>query len=91
MARRRRTGYAADMNTPIVAQKSPYPVSVEAGKTYAWCTCGGSKSQPLCDGSHKGFGFTPMIFKATKTETIYFCGCKHTKTPPLCDGTHKAL
>jgi len=22
-------------------------------KTYSWCLCGKSKSQPLCDGMHK--------------------------------------
>ncbi len=79
------------MSTPIVAQKSPYPVAVEAGKTYAWCACGGSRGQPLCDGSHKGTGFAPTIFKADKTETVYFCGCKNTRAGVMCDGTHKAL
>lgn len=79
------------MSTPIIAQKSPYAVNVEAGKTYAWCSCGGSKSQPFCDGSHKGTGMTPTMFKADKTATVYFCGCKHSKTAPFCDGTHKTL
>ena len=81
----------AVMNTPIVAQKSPYPINVEAGKTYAWCACGGSKAQPFCDGSHKGSGFAPKMFKADKTETVYFCGCKHSKNGVLCDGTHKTV
>ena len=40
--------------TPIVAQKAPYGVEVEAGKTYYWCTCGRSAKQPFCDGTHKG-------------------------------------
>ena len=79
------------MSTPIIAQKSPYAVNVEAGKTYAWCSCGGSKSQPFCDGSHKGTGMTPAMFKADKTATVYFCGCKHSKTGATCDGTHKTL
>ena len=39
--------------TPIVAQKAPYGVEVEAGKTYYWCTCGRSAKQPFCDGTHK--------------------------------------
>jgi CDGSH-type Zn-finger protein len=79
------------MNKPVIAQKSPYAVNVEAGKTYAWCSCGLSKSQPFCDGSHKGCGLAPKMFTATKNETVYFCGCKHSKTGATCDGSHKSL
>ena len=79
------------MNTPVIAQKSPYAVNVEAGKSYAWCACGLSKNQPFCDGSHKGTGCTPKIFKADKAETVYFCGCKHSKASATCDGSHKSL
>ncbi len=79
------------MNTPVIAQKSPYAVNVEAGKTYAWCACGLSKNQPFCDGSHKGTGLAPKMFKADKAETVYFCGCKHSKTGATCDGSHKSL
>lgn len=79
------------MNTPTIAQKSPCAVNVEAGKRYAWCSCGGSKSQPFCDGSHKGTGFTPTLFAAEKAGTVYFCGCKHSKAGATCDGTHKTL
>ena len=42
---------------PVVAQKSPYRMEVEAGKSYWWCACGKSGNQPFCDGSHKGSGF----------------------------------
>ena len=34
--------------------RSRCAVNVEAGKSYWWCACGRSKSQPFCDGSHKG-------------------------------------
>ena len=37
---------------PIVAQKGPFALEVEKGKTYYWCQCGQSKNQPFCDGSH---------------------------------------
>jgi CDGSH-type Zn-finger protein len=79
------------MSEPTIAQKAPYPVQVEAGKTYWWCACGLSKKQPFCDGSHKTTPFTPMEYKADATKTVYFCGCKHSGTKPLCDGTHKSL
>jgi len=80
-----------------VAKKEPAAVDVEKGKTYYWCTCGLSKNQPFCDGSHKegnkvnGTDFKSMPYVAEKTETLWFCQCKQTKTPPFCDGAHDSL
>jgi CDGSH iron-sulfur domain-containing protein 3 len=79
------------MDIATVAQKAPFAVPVEAGKTYYWCACGKSKGQPYCDGTHTGSTFKPLAFDAKKTETVYLCGCKQTKTQPYCDGAHKAL
>jgi CDGSH-type Zn-finger protein len=79
------------MEKPVVAQKSPYGTDVEAGKSYWWCACGRSKTQPFCDGSHKGTGLSPVEYKAERSRTVYFCGCKHTSTPTMCDGTHSKL
>jgi CDGSH-type Zn-finger protein len=76
---------------PVIAQKSPFAVQVEAGKSYWWCACGKSATQPFCDGSHKGSEFTPVEYKADKSEAVYFCGCKHSANGALCDGTHKKL
>jgi len=79
------------MTEARIAQKAPYPASVEAGKSVWWCACGSSKNQPFCDGSHKGSSFTPIEYKPTASGTVYFCGCKHSAKKPLCDGTHKSL
>ncbi len=79
------------MDQPIQAQETPYEAEVEEGKTYAWCACGRSATQPFCDGSHEGTGFSPIVYKAEKTGKVFFCGCKKTKEQPLCDGTHNLL
>jgi CDGSH-type Zn-finger protein len=79
------------MAEPVMAQKSPYAVDVEAGRKYFWCACGLSRKQPFCDGSHKGTGLNPISYEAAANETKYFCGCKHTLKQPFCDGTHNGL
>ncbi len=79
------------MNKPVVAQKEPYAIEVEKGKTYYWCACGLSKKQPFCNGSHKETEFKPLAFEAKKSETVYLCGCKTTKDAPFCDGSHSSL
>jgi CDGSH-type Zn-finger protein len=79
------------MTGPIPAQKAPYKVALEAGQEYWWCACGRSKTQPFCDGSHKGTGLFPMAFKAEKTGDAWLCGCKASAGKPYCDGKHKTL
>ncbi len=65
---------------------------VEAGKSYFWCSCGRSKKQPLCDGSHEGTDFKPVEYKAETTEKFYFCMCKQTAdVRGKCDGSHNKL
>ena len=76
---------------PIVAAKSPSAVELEEGKTYYFCTCGQSASQPFCDGAHKGSGFAPQAFTAEKTGTAYLCQCKQSGNLPFCDGRHKEV
>lgn len=79
------------MSQPVVAAKTPFPVEVEAGKTYWWCACGLSKKQPYCDGSHKTTDLTPMKFEAARSEKVWFCGCKQSAKKPFCDGAHNKL
>ena len=76
---------------PTIAETFPIEVELEAGKKYAWCTCGQSISQPYCDGAHKGTDFTPMVFEAEKTEKKWLCQCKLTKNTPFCDGSHSDI
>lgn len=79
------------MANPKVAGLAPTPVELEAGKPYAWCSCGESTNQPFCDGSHKGSEFSPEIFKVEESKTYYLCLCKGTNNPGFCDGSHKAM
>ena len=74
-----------------VAQKSPFAVELDEGKTYYWCACGRSKNQPFCDGAHKGTGHEPLTFTAETSGTAYLCGCKHSDKKPFCDGAHQKL
>ena len=75
----------------VIAQKSPLPVEVEAGKAYFWCSCGQSSKQPFCDGSHKDTSFTPVKFEAEEDGKVFFCGCKHSGNGVKCDGSHNKL
>ncbi len=75
----------------VPAQKAPYKVELEEGKSYAWCSCGLSEKQPFCDGSHKEVDMKPLVFTAEKSGDHWLCGCKATKKEPMCDGTHNDL
>ena len=35
------------MSEPVIAQRAPFPVEVEEGKTYFWCVCGKSSKHPF--------------------------------------------
>jgi len=77
------------MSNPVIADNKPVKVSLSKGQEYHFCTCGKSKSQPFCDGSHAGTSFKPKAFVSEKDEDAYLCACKHTGNAPFCDGTHK--
>jgi CDGSH iron-sulfur domain-containing protein 3 len=74
-----------------VAQPFPYYVEVVAGKTYEWCACGRSATQPFCDKSHAGTGMEPVNYTATASKRIAFCGCKASKRGAICDSSHNML
>jgi CDGSH-type Zn-finger protein len=78
------------MSEPDMPQKAPYEVDLQPG-TYWWCSCGKSKKQPFCDGSHQGTEFSPVEVKIDKPGKQWLCGCKRTGNPPFCDGAHNKL
>ena len=81
----------ASANEAVVAQKGPFTVELRAGKTYAWCACGRSASQPFCDGPRNETGLAPVGFKADHNGTVYLCGCKSSGGRSFRDGTHNRL
>jgi len=78
-------------------------VTLKKGETYYYCTCGRSKNQPFCDGSHNAEDCTYKPLKFTyegdpnnpdlEEKEVSLCGCKNNKTEkgPFCDGSHKNL
>jgi glutamate synthase domain-containing protein 2/CDGSH-type Zn-finger protein len=76
------------MSKPIIADNKPIKVDLSKGQEYHFCTCGRSRSQPFCDGSHAGTEFTPRVIVSDEGEEAYLCACKHTRNSPFCDGTH---
>ncbi|MRH99663.1 CDGSH iron-sulfur domain-containing protein [Kriegella sp. EG-1] len=69
---------------------SPIACDLEAGKKYAWCTCGHSETQPFCNGAHREAKATPPLkFEIAENKKANLCTCKLTSNPPYCDGTHK--
>lgn len=76
---------------PVIFSTHSIKVEVKEGEKYFWCSCGRSSTQPFCDGSHSGTGFSPVEYQAEKTGIVGFCGCKLSAKGPICDGAHKKL
>lgn len=80
------------MTTPRIARLKPYYAELAKGKRYLWCSCGLSKSQPFCDGAHKGTPFKPVAYVGQADgQEVLFCGCKQSCDQPFCDGAHNNL
>lgn len=79
------------MKQPKIAGRKPIAVELTKGEEHYFCTCGESKNQPYCDGSHRTTSFKPLPFTAEETGTAYLCMCKQSKNKPYCDGTHATL
>lgn len=68
------------MSEPTIAAKQPINVKLEPGKTYAWCRCGRSQTQPFCDGSHRDTEIRLLVFTVDEPKDAWLCQCKHTST-----------
>lgn len=80
---------------PHVASRKSFKTFLVEGQTYFYCTCGLSKNQPFCDGSHTQLkGYKPLKFTYAEEDKIRgLCGCKLNKLEkgPFCDGSHKKI
>jgi len=75
---------------PVIASRVPAVLQLEPGE-YWWCSCGRSKDQPFCDGSHKGSSFAPEKVVIDETKRVALCNCKHSGNGAMCDGAHSSL
>ena len=77
------------IKNPIIADNKPVNIQLNKGQEYHFCTCGKSRSQPLCDGSHTGTSFTPRVIIPSEDTDAWLCACKHSRNKPFCDGSHQ--
>ena len=82
-------------NNGKVYDQKPFKIRLYPKKQYHWCLCGMSKSQPMCDGTHRIPHFKcklkPIKFEVEEEKDYWLCNCKQTKLRPFCDGTHNTL
>ncbi|HRY05646.1 MAG TPA: CDGSH iron-sulfur domain-containing protein [Hyphomicrobiaceae bacterium] len=82
---------ASGKSLPVSPQIGPFVVEVKEGVHYRWCSCGLSKSQPWCDGTHVGTQFAPIEFEAPVSGKFYMCGCKRSDNKPFCFGNCRGI
>ncbi|KXS14635.1 hypothetical protein M427DRAFT_99466 [Gonapodya prolifera JEL478] len=90
--------YPAVAGYHLKTVRCPPPTDPPGPIKLLYCTCGLSKTQPWCDNSHEGTGFTPLEWLVPGTEVgpehkpkgIYvpMCICKYSSRLPYCDGSH---
>ena len=68
---------------PLIAKKIPANIHLEKNKKYFWCSCGRSKNQPFCDGSHVGTNLSPKEFIAGPQENFHFASVNLRRTRPF--------
>jgi len=73
------------------SKKGPCMVELKAKQKYLWCSCGLSKNQPFCDGSHHKTSKLPIELQFEEDLYISLCGCKLTSGAPYCDGSHRSI
>mmetsp|Transcript_12096 Transcript_12096/g.19395 ORF Transcript_12096/g.19395 Transcript_12096/m.19395 type:complete len:121 (+) Transcript_12096:35-397(+) len=78
---------------PKIAGRKSTVIELKQYDEVWWCSCGYSKDQPFCDGSHETeeTGMEPVEFIAPESKKYAFCTCKLSKKAPLCDGSHKSI
>ena len=69
------------------SRNAPFVLRMKPGY-YSWCSCGNSRKQPFCDGSHEETGLFPLRVEITAEKEVRWCGCKSSQNAPFCDGTH---
>jgi len=80
------------MTKTVAPRNAPYLVELSAGDHW-WCSCGLSKRQPFCDGTHEeeNTGMKPIKVEIPKRQEVSLCGCRKSKHAPFCDETHELL
>lgn len=84
----KRSDIAVGAKKELSTRNEPTRMTLEPGN-YLWCSCGFSKTQPFCDGSHHGTKFKPQLLKVENTKDYSLCNCKRSKLGLICDGSHK--
>eukprot|EP01013_Petalomonas_cantuscygni_P024857 TRINITY_DN46584_c0_g1_i1.p1 TRINITY_DN46584_c0_g1~~TRINITY_DN46584_c0_g1_i1.p1 ORF type:complete len:267 (-),score=30.20 TRINITY_DN46584_c0_g1_i1:240-1040(-) len=88
---------AALFRVPRMNRRRPHKVTHDPAIQRWWCSCGFSRDQPWCDGSHEvanavfQTSFQPLPWQPEKEGVSGMCLCRRTRAPPRCDGEHKCL
>ena len=61
------------MDRTIIADNKPAKIYLNKGQEYHFCTCGRSKSQPSCDGSHVDRFYPESDCRGTGWGTVSLC------------------